>query len=91
MPLALELTNCRIVHSSHRDVTVTAQGMFSALQQSTCLTGQNKLSVTREKINTSLKSLDKLGLGKNEDTVHRPQSTRGDVPPLASVILVPLC
>jgi len=48
--------------------------------------------VTREKIDTLLKWLDKLGLGTNgEDAVRKPQSTQGDAPPFASVISVPLC
>ena len=48
--------------------------------------------MTREKIDTLLKWLDKLGLGTNDgDGVHILQSTQGDAPAFASVILVPLC
>jgi hypothetical protein len=47
--------------------------------------------VTREKIDTLLKLLDKLGLGTNDgDAVRKLQLTRGDAPPFASVISVPL-
>ena len=48
--------------------------------------------MTREKIDTLLKWLDKLGLGANdEDAVRRLQLTRADALPLASASLIPLC
>ena len=47
--------------------------------------------MTREKIDTLLKWLDKLGLGSNDgDAIRRLESTPGDAPPFASAISIPL-
>jgi len=47
--------------------------------------------VTREKIDTLLEWLDKLGLGTNDvDAVRKLQSAQSDAPPFELVLSVPL-
>lgn len=48
--------------------------------------------MTKKKLDALLEWLDKLGLGASGgDEVRKPQQTRSDAPPFASVISAPLC
>ena len=87
MPSTSGLKNYLVVTALRGNVTSTARGMILFFRRSICLTSQNESSVTREKIDTLSKRLDKLGLGTNGGD--ELQSTRGNAL-LALVDLVAL-